>query len=95
MGLASDRLRSDIDFCIECAKINSGASYWFEGEAEELFEKYDYDLEAIQNALPKYKEEKANEEQQKANEALLAQIKKSPTTTTPPSFKMNIISTKK
>jgi hypothetical protein len=85
MGLASERVKGDIDFCIECANINSNASKWFVGEAKELFEKYKNDLEAVQKALPKYREEK---EQQKANEALMDKIKKSPPTT--PNFKKEL-----
>jgi hypothetical protein len=85
MGLASERVKGDIDFCIECAKINSDASKWFVGEAKELFEKYKNDLKAVQKALPKYIEEK---EQQKANEALMDKIKKSQPTT--PNFKREL-----
>jgi hypothetical protein len=74
---ASARLRSDVNFCIECAKKNPEAQSWFKGEAKDLFEKYQNDIEAI--------------EQNKADEAFFAKIKNTKT----PSFKMNIISTKK
>jgi hypothetical protein len=62
LGYASDRLRSDVPFCIECAKKNSGSIFYFEGEAKDLFEKYQNNIVAVE------------EQQNKANETLLAKL---------------------
>jgi hypothetical protein len=74
---ASDRLKSDINFCIECAKQEQESIAYFEGEAKEIFQAHNNDIVAVE----------AQQQQNKADEALLAKIKKSPTT---PSFKMKL-----
>jgi hypothetical protein len=82
LQFASDRLRSDVNFCIECAKKDPDSITYFLGEAKELFKKYQKDIEAVQSFY-------TQQQQNKADEALLAKIKKTPHTI--PSFKRNIV----
>jgi hypothetical protein len=63
LGWASDRLRSDVNFCIECAKKNPGSIAYFLGEAKEIFETHQHDIVAVEH-----------QQQNKANEALLAKL---------------------
>jgi hypothetical protein len=65
---ASERLRSDVNFCIECANIDSDCTLFFKGEAKEIFEKYHNNIVAIEQ-----------QQQNKANEALLAKLSKTET----------------
>jgi hypothetical protein len=64
---ASDRLRSDVNFCISSAKQDPDSIAYFLGEAKEIFEKYHNNLEEIQSFY-------AQQQQNKANEALLAKL---------------------
>jgi Holliday junction resolvasome RuvABC endonuclease subunit len=68
---ASARLRSDVNFCIECAKKNQGSIAYFLGEAKDLFEKYHNDIVAVEQV---YTQQQAEKEQQQANAALLAKL---------------------
>jgi hypothetical protein len=61
LNYASDRLRRNVNFCIECAKISKESIAYFLGEAKDLFETYNNDIDSV-------------EQQNKANEALLAKI---------------------
>jgi hypothetical protein len=61
---ASERLRSDVNFCIECANIDSDCTLFFKGEAKEIFQAHHNDIVAIEQ----------QQQQNKANEALLAKL---------------------
>jgi hypothetical protein len=63
LNYASDRLRKNINFCIECAKISKESIVYFLGEAKDLFEKYQNDINEVEQL-----------QQNKANEALLKKI---------------------
>jgi hypothetical protein len=64
---ASDRLRRDVNFCIECAKKNPDSIAYFLGEAKDLFEAYNNDVIAVEEVY-------TQQQQNKANEALLAKL---------------------
>jgi hypothetical protein len=72
----SGRLRSDVPFCIECAKKNPESIAYFEGEAKDLFQTHHNDIVAV--------------EQQSANEALLLKLSKNQTFS-PSLFKRNLL----
>jgi hypothetical protein len=60
LNYASDRLRSDVNFCIECAKKKPEAIAYFLGKAKKIFKAHHNDVVAV--------------EQQNANEALLKKL---------------------
>jgi hypothetical protein len=64
LNFASDRLRRNVNFCIECAKIDKNSSKYFMGEAKDLFEKYHNNIVAVE----------VKQQQNKVNEALLAKL---------------------
>jgi hypothetical protein len=61
---ASDRLRSDIPFCISIAKKKPESIAYFEGEAKEIFQTHHNDVVAVEQ----------QQQQNKANEVLLKKI---------------------
>jgi hypothetical protein len=72
LAYANDKLRRNINFCIECAKKNPEAISYFEGEAKELFEAHNNDIDKIEEVY-------AQQQQNKANEVLLAKLSKTET----------------
>jgi hypothetical protein len=60
---SSAKLRSDVNFCIECAKIDKNSSKYFMGEAKKIFQAH-HNLESVEQ----------QQQQNKANEALLAKL---------------------
>jgi hypothetical protein len=71
---ASDRLRSDVTFCIKCAKKNPKSIAYFLGEAKEIFQAHHNDIDEIEESYTQEQSEKKQQQQNKANEDLLAKL---------------------
>jgi hypothetical protein len=67
LNYASARLRSDVNFCIECAKIDKNSSKYFMGEAKKIFQAHHNDIDEVEQVY-------TQQQQNKANEALLAKL---------------------
>jgi hypothetical protein len=75
LQFAADKLKDDINFCIECAKINEGCTLYFEGNAKSLFSQFDNNVEKVeQHLLIICQQEKELQEQ---NKNFLLKIEKS------------------
>jgi hypothetical protein len=74
LNYASARLRSDVTFCIECAKKKPESIAYFLGEAKKIFQAHHNDIVAVGEAYAQQQAEREQQQQNKANEDLLAKL---------------------